>query len=214
MHTVPMQRIVVTPDATLQHLRARGAVMLPGRRSDVVARWLGRQRVAAAVLLSLGVVGVLLVPLGAALQEIGLWSLLIPLGVLLAFVGLLAGVGAAVAIRSIGSRWRVEEQPVVLDGLGVSLRGIGPLPWSVLGPPERRRIRVKNDVGGLCPVMPLSPEGRAMVRAQSLWWQRRVGPRPYLRFEVPYLLLPGIDGFTEDQTIELFGRARGLCLRP
>lgn len=34
-----------------------------------------------------------------------------------------------------------------------------------------------------------------------------VGPKPYLRFDVPSLLLPGIDGLTEQEVMQLFGVA-------
>ncbi|QZY50850.1 hypothetical protein [Leucobacter tenebrionis] len=93
---------------------------------------------------------------------------------------------------------------MTIDPHGVTLRGIGPLPWSWLAPPERRRVPVKNDIGGDCTLMPLTPAGHAAVNAQPGWWKHLVGPKPYLRVDIPYLLLPGIEGFTEEETLHLF----------
>lgn len=100
-----------------------------------------------------------------------------------------------------------EYQPVVLDAAGIRLRGIGPIPWADVAPPERRRVLTKNDVGGVCAVMPLTASGHARVNATMAAWTQLVGPRPYLHLTVPHLLLPGIEGLPEEETMVLFRTA-------
>ncbi|MBL3686227.1 hypothetical protein D3248_04575 [Leucobacter zeae] len=188
----------------LRQLEQHGAASLPGRRSDTVLRWKRRRRVLTGTMLAMGGAGVLACIVGLALREVGVWALLIPIGFLLAFAGLLSGALTVLAGRLMAGRLRAEDQPVMIDPRGIALRGIGPIPWNWVGPPERRHVRVKNDIGGACTIMPLTPEGRAAVNAQAGWWMRFVGPKPYLRFDVPYLLLPGIAGLGENETLQLF----------
>lgn len=194
----------------LDRLRSRGTVTLPGCRAVPVERWLRLRRRIIGGYLGVLIAGVLLTALGLVLRDVGLWSLAIPAGVFLATSGgLMVGL-IGKTTRMMGGRLRAEKEPVTLDARGITLRGIGPIPWSDVEAPERRRIRVKNEFGGRCAVMPLTPQGLARVNAQQGWWTHRVGPRPYLTWSVPYLLLPGIQGLSEDDTIELFRVAREM----
>lgn len=169
--------------AALAALGARGAVQLPGRPSDLTSRWLRRRRIALAVMAGVAVLGVAALATGIALAHVGAWALVAVLGAAL---------------------------PVVLGPDGVVLRGIGPIPWGDLAPPVSQRILVKNDIGGTGAFMPLTPVGRERANAQPTWWTQRVGPRPYLHVEVSHLLLPGIDGLTEADTMELFRAAHAM----
>ncbi|MEH0974575.1 hypothetical protein V6U77_25925 [Micromonospora sp. CPCC 205546] len=192
----------------LQQLHVHGAVSLPGRRSDPVIRWLKRRRLFIGISLGIMGLGVLVLIAGIALRQVGVWALGIPIGAFLVFVGVVYLGVVLMTGRLMGGRVRAETQPVVIDATGIILRGIGPIPWSDVAPPERRRIPVKNDIGGLCTVMPLTEQGHARVNSQLGWWTNLVGPKPYLRWDLPYLLLPGIDGLSEDETVHLFRIAR------
>lgn len=196
--------------AALAALHARGAVQLPGRPSDLTSRWLRRRRIALAVMAGVAVLGVAALATGIALAHVGAWALVAVLGAALLFVG---GVSAGLllfATRLLRDRVRSERLPVVLGPDGVVLRGIGPIPWGDLAPPVSQRILVKNDIGGTGAFMPLTPVGRERANAHPTWWTQRVGPRPYLHVEVSHLLLPGIDGLTEADTMDLFRAAHAM----
>jgi len=193
--------------AVLAQLGAHGAVTLPGRACDPTLRWMrsvaGVRNVAIGVL----ALGMALMILGGVLRDVGSWALALALGGFLAFAGVVA-LGTALLLRALyGPRLAAEAHPVTIDRSGTVVRGIGPIPWSDVAPPERTRVRVRNDIGGDCTVMPLTALGHERVNAQPGWFRVLVGPKPYLRFSIPYLLLPGVDGLTEDETLELFRAA-------
>lgn len=76
---------------------------------------------------------------------------------------------------------------------GLRLRGIGPIPSGHVDPPDHRWIRAKNDVSGVCAVMPLTARPyRPPPRAGCSSGRLLVGPKPYLRRDVPFLL-PGVE---------------------
>ncbi len=189
------------------HLREHGGIALRGGMSEPFRRWRGKRRGALVAALVIAGLGVVVAAAGATLRAVGAWAALIPLGALLVFVGLtMAGLLALVAGTH---RFRLvaESQPVVLDQHGIRLRGIGPIPWGHVGPPEYRRIFTKNDVSGRCAVMPLTAQGHATVNEHFAPWALLVGPKPYLRPDVPYLLLPGVEGLAEDEVVRLFATA-------
>lgn len=195
---------VLGPAEARQQLDRLGAVALPGTTSAATHRWLAGRRTLGRVCGGIGVVGGICAVVGVAAREVGAWSLLLPLGLFLVFFGVVTVGLAVLSRRLIGDRLRAEHRPVVLDETGISLRGIGPIPWRDVEPPEIRRIWVRHDIGGRCALMELTPPGHRRVNSPPGPWTAMVGPRPYLRVDVPYLLLPGIDGFSEDETVELF----------
>ncbi|RCS57688.1 hypothetical protein CIK77_15840 [Microbacterium sp. JB110] len=194
-------------DSVMEHIRAHGGVSAAGRMADPVARWLRLRRATVAVSFGAAGLGVFALAVGIALRETGAWALLILIGGFLIVCGVIAGGAVSITTRLWNDRLRAEREPVVIDRTGIVVRGIGPIPWGWVAPPERRRIRVKNDIGGVCAVMPLTEQGSELVGRQQGWWQMRVGPRPYLRFRVPCLMLPGIEGLTEDETMQVFAFA-------
>lgn len=190
--------------SVLQELDAHDTVSLPGSRSAPVVRWCRRSSGVFRTCLGIIALGVVAIIGGLLLRDSGGWGVLVPVGIFLTFVATVAVGAVALNSRLMSDRLRAEVQAVVLGGDGITLRGIGPIPWSDVGAPERRHVRVKNDIGGLCSVMPLTHQGHERVRRQPDWWRHRVGPKPYLRFDVPYLLLPGIENLTEDEIFQLF----------
>jgi len=193
--------------AVLAQLGAHGALTLPGRACDPTLRWMRRVAGVRSVAIGVLALGVVLMILGGVLRNTGGWALALVVGGFLAFAGVVA-LGAALMLRGVyGPRLAAEARPVTIDRAGVVLRGIGPIPWSDVAPPERTRVTVRNDIGGDCTVMPLTVLGHARVNAQPGWFRTLVGPQPYLRFDIPHLLLPGVAGLTEDETLELFRAA-------
>ncbi len=194
-------------EGALHLLRIHGWVSLPGRPSDPFRRMLRARRRMVLGLVVLSGVGVAAVVVGLALRDTGLWSLLIIFGGFFVVLGGVAAVLMWALNHALEGRRLAEYQPVVLDAAGIRLRGIGPIPWSDVALPERRRVLTKNDVGGVCAVMPLTASGHARVNASMAAWTQLVGPRPYLHLSVPHLLLPGVDGLTEEETMVLFRTA-------
>ncbi|WP_462417767.1 hypothetical protein [Kytococcus sp. Marseille-QA3725] len=185
----------------------RGRLHRPGAFAEPTRRWLGRQRTARTVAVVLVLLGLAAVVLGVALHQHGAWGLAALAGVPLVLVGT-AGVGlTTLVLRGWRSRVRSEHLPVLLDARGVMLRGIGPIPWSELQPPERRQVPVKHDIGGRCTVLPLTPQGVLRLAAQPWRVQLRAGPRPYARLRVECVLLPGFEGLSEDEVLHLFSVA-------
>ncbi|HJB63439.1 MAG TPA: hypothetical protein H9769_07025 [Candidatus Microbacterium pullistercoris] len=155
----------------------------------------------------MGAIGLVLMIAGILLARVGAWVLLIPVGGMLCFVGvLLAGV-LALHVHAYRNRLESETGPVVIDARGIVARGIGPIPWHHVGPPEWRHVWTRVDIGGRSTVMPLTPEGLARVNEQPGWWRMRVGPQPYLAFNIPSLLLPGVADLSDDEVLQLFAAA-------
>lgn len=195
-------------NSILRQLDNHGAVTLPGRPSEPLSRWLRRRRRAIRIAFGVGAAGVLLVIVGVLLRNLGIWSMLIVLGALPAVLGTLVGLILLAVGRLWADRIRSENLPVRLAASGVCLRGIGPIPWADLRGPERRWVPVKNDVGGECTVMPLTPSAQDRVSALPGHRHMRVGPKPYLNLGTPLLLLPGVEGLSEEEVVHLFHCAR------
>lgn len=191
----------------LQCLDIHGTVTLPGQPSEPLSPWRRKRSRAIRISFAGAGAGVLLIIAGVILRDVGLWSLSLNLGGFLAVLGLLVGL----ILIGVGRLWRdrigSEHLPVRLDAFGVSLRGIGPIPWVHLRAPERLYVPVKNDFGGRCTVMPLTQRAQTQVRTQPGDWQLRLGPRSYLRFDRPFLLLPGVEGLSEAEIVRLFHHA-------
>lgn len=135
----------------LQFLDIHGTVTSPRRPSEPLSRWRRKRSRAIRISFAGACAGVLLIIAGVILRDVGLWSLSLILGAFLAVLGLLVGL----ILIGVGRLWRdrigSEELPVRLDAFGVSLRGIGPIPWADHCAPERRYVPVKNDIGAHAP---------------------------------------------------------------
>ncbi len=197
-------------DAALRELARRGSVTLAGAESAAFHRWERRRTTATLVLGIVGVLGVAAVVAGFLLRDVGTWGLLVVFGGFAAFLGLFSA-ALLLLLRPLYRRHVGPElEPVTLSAAGMTLRGIGPIPWADVFPPEMRRVTTRQPIGGILPVMPLTEAGRA--RAIASHRPLVVGPQPYLHFGIPFLRLPGIEGFSEEETLELFGRAHGTFL--
>lgn len=193
-----------------QQLAAGGHVHLVGTESDATARWLKRRRAQRTVYVVSSALGIAAILIGIAFHEFAGWMLLILAGFFAALFGLVGTAVLAAHSRMMRPRALSEREPVVLSPQGAALRGIGPVPWHHLEPPRRTRVPVKNDIGGDCLVMTFTPEGHAFANQRAGWWSNRIGPKPYLRLGIPHLLLPGIEGLSDDDVMELFRLAHRM----
>lgn len=192
---------------SLRILETHGGVQLAGAYSGATARWVKQRRVIIPTSLTVAAVGLVLMIVGILLMRAGAWGLLIPIGGMLCFVGVLHAGVLAMHVHAYRNRLETESGPVVIDARGIIVRGIGPIPWHHVGPPEWRHVWTRVDIGGRSTVMPLTPEGLARINEQPGWWRMRVGPQPYLSFTIPYLLLPGVVGLSDDEVLHLFAVA-------
>lgn len=198
---------ITIPDV-IERLDRTGWVELPGCETPATRRWQRHRRVAMTWMLGTGAFGVVLFVTGLVLREAGLWSPLILFGGFLAFMGTCAAGLLGIAGALMAERVRSERLPVRIDANGIALRGIGPLPWTFLAPPQRLHIPSRNDIGGECIVMPLTPAGHAFVNTGMGMLANRVGPKPYLRPAIPYLLLPGVCALGDDDVAHLVATAQ------
>lgn len=195
-------------DAALRAFHSTGSVSLPGAASEPLRRWLRGRRIAIGICFGVAGLGVLLLGIGLILRAVGAWRLLMLAGAALLLIGALTGLIMLLTGLAWTRRVRSEQLPVIIDATGLALRGIGPIPWADLMSPEWWSVTVKNDIGGVCVVMPLTQHGQSQVDAQPGWRQNILGPKPYLSPNVPALLLPGIDGLTTTEVMRLVGDAQ------
>lgn len=152
--------------------------------------------------------GLLTVIAGFLPLDNGARTALIVAGGFLAAFGLLTGGLLAFALRRPGAQLKAEAEPVVIDAHGIACRGIGPIPWSYVGAPERRHVSARTEIGGPGTAMPLTPEGIARVNQMPVHGQRRrIGPQPNFGLKIRFLLLPGVAGLSEDEVLQLFAVA-------
>ena len=197
--------------SALHHLYRHGSIVLQGAKSRAQRKWERRRRNGVFICLGIGALGVIALVAGLLLSRIHeAWALLIVFGPFLMFIGFVAAGIATLVFKLHRYRAAAEQQPVVLNPHGIWLRGIGPIGWHEVQPPMYRMIFSKNDVMGRLPVMPLTEVGQARLNQNPSSSTLLVGPVPYLHLQVPYMLLPGIDGFSEADTMELFQVAYGL----
>lgn len=190
--------------SALRTLHAVGRVTLPGRIADPHLRLRRRRKIidtVCAVICGLGLLGPLA---GFLLRDRDIAPVLVGIGVPLFIGGLISTIVMVAMSKGLQSRMRAETQPVTIDAQGIRLRGIGPIPWSDVYPPQYLKVTTRGDVNGMCAVMPLSPQGYARVNSYPYVQTQLVGPKLYYRASVPYLLLPGIAGVSEAGSINLF----------
>lgn len=115
-------------------------------------------------------------------------------------------------------RWRKkyaelpEEVPVTMDPSGLTMRGVGPIPWSDFGPAAYKLLPAEFGRGhSTSAVLPLTERGMVMVNQHMPphLSQRvtpiRVAGRPYR-----YLDVPGIRGLSQHEVMELIHAAHRM----
>lgn len=201
---------------TMNDLHNTGYVSLPG----APARWSNLTGVLAKVLLGLigvvaigGVVVVLIMvingtfPGGAAL--FGVFGVLVMLG----------GLGTLVWLwnRRQNSYRDLERQPVIMEPRGLTLRGIGPIPWTDFGIAERRWVPAEQDDGWVRrSVMELTQQGFFNVNERTApEMRRRISPPigPVWNKHHRFVYVPGVEGLEQHEVMDLINAAHGLFIR-
>lgn len=196
--------------SALQFLYQHGSITLVGASSRGQIRVTRARRIGLVVFGSLGFLGVIAVTAGIVLRDTVGWAIAALVGFFLLFVSFV-GVVVYLAVimlhryRSVG-----EQKPVVITPQGFWLRGVGPIHWHEVQPPVYKWIVSKHDINGKYAVMPLTQAGLDRVNSNMSKESLLVGPKPYLHFTIPYVLLPGIAGFSEDDTVQLFQAAYSM----
>ncbi|MGO1646803.1 MAG: hypothetical protein ACTHYT_06715, partial [Agrococcus casei] len=196
--------------SALHHLYRNGSIMLQGAKSRPQRAWEGRRRIGLFVLLGIGGFGIVAVVLGILLRHHDIWGLAVVFGAILAFMGFASAGLMLLIVQLYRYRPIAEQKPIVLNPHGIWLRGIGPIAWHEVQPPVYKWVLTKHDVSGKLAVMPLTEAGQARLNQNPSPNTMLVGPTPYLRLQVPYMMLPGIEGFSEADTVQLFQVAYGL----
>lgn len=107
-----------------------------------------------------------------------------------------------------------ERQPVVFEPQGLTMRGVGPIPWVDFGPAERRMVPAEHDDGfTLRAVMELTPSGMFNVNERTPPEMRElISPAmgPIWNRHHRYIYVPGVDGFRQAEVIELINMAHRM----
>lgn len=110
-----------------------------------------------------------------------------------------------------------ERQPVVLEPRGLTLRGIGPIPWADFGPAVKKMVPAERDEGyALRAVMPLSTSGLFNVNERTPHKMRdRISPAmgPFWNRHHRYIYVPGIEGLNQSEVMYLINVAHELHAR-
>ena len=194
----------------LYYLHQYGSITLLGTNSSAQRKVDRMRKVTLIVFLSCAAFGIVPFVAGILLRDVGAWALGILIGGFVLILGIIGTIVLVIVMSMHRYRTTAEQRPVVLRPDGIWMRGIGPIGWHEVQPPVYKWILSKNDVTGKYAVMPLTEAG--LNRINSSWSSQSllVGPVPYLKFEIPYLLLPGIAGFSEDDTVQLFQAAYAM----
>lgn len=196
--------------SAVQFLRQHGGITLQGASTRGQRRLDRSRRIGLIVFAAMGVLGLIAVIAGFALRSVGGWAVAILIGGFLLFVAVIGLLVSVLVMTMHRYRSTGEEKPVVITPHGFWLRGVGPIGWHEVEPPVYRWIMSKHDINGKFAVMPLNQLGRDRINSTPSSATLLVGPQPYLRFEIPYVLLPGIQGFSEDDTVQLFQAAYAM----
>lgn len=200
--------------SALHQLHNAGRVHLRGRP----AAWSNALRILLMVLI--GLIGVLVVGAPILLVTLAVTGRAsITAGTVvsaLAAIVMLALLGAVVVlVYRRHSRLRdVECSPVVLEPRGITLRGIGPIPWHDFGAAQHRMVRAEHDTGYVRrAVMELTPSGFFAVNEQLPESLRdRISPAtgPAWIRQRHCIYVPGVDGLRQREVMDLINRAHWM----
>ena len=195
-------------------LRMTGQLRLPG----APALWSSALRVLIMVLIVMvgllgagGLVAVIVVMATETVQVtpatifgvIGVYAMLTGLMVLLLMV------------RRTRGRFRdLERSDVVLEPRGLTLRGVGPIPWHDFGPAAHRMVSAEHDSGYTRrAVMELTHSGQINVnRRLPSHLRSRVSPPigPIWARYHRWIYVPGVDGLGQTEVMELINTAHSM----
>lgn len=190
-----------TPDDLRRELRANGTVMLEPKRFELRSIAAG----IAGVALLISLAGVILVLAGAA--EVGLAAF----GVT-GFGLLIAGTLARISLFSRESQW-------VVDRRGLTIGGVGPIPWTDVAPTTSRMEQSLYDEGrSLTLVLPLTGHGSRRAALLPPHAQKVLDPgrsRALLGGERPMsaIRIPNMKGTPREDVARFLDGAMDLARR-
>lgn len=196
-------------------LQTTGRVCLQGEP----ALWSKATSVLIKVLL--GLVALLLVGLIAGFIIAVASGMGISFGLIFGLVGGLAMTVALGALILLWQRKRTEYrdqelQPVVLESTGLTLRGVGPIPWQDFGRAEYRMVVAEHDSGYTRrAVMPLTESGLYNVNqllAPELREQISPAAGPIWNRSHANIYVPGIEGMKNHDVMWLINSGREFFL--
>lgn len=196
----------------LQSLQQSGRVVLSGARavySDTARGWM----IGVLVFVSLIPLGMLLFAVLLMVATGSLIASLVIFGIMilppLAFAGL-------VWWRFV--RWRrkyaelPENVPVTMDPNGLTMRGVGPIPWSCFGPAMHKLLPAEFGRGSSASaVLPLTERGIVMMNQyMPAHLSQRVTPIRVAGRRYQYLDVPGIQGLSQREVMDLINTAHRM----
>lgn len=108
----------------------------------------------------------------------------------------------------------VERQDVTLDTRGLTLRGVGPIPWRDFGPAQHRMVRSEYSDGFVRrAVMPLTPSGFATVNERTPQSVRRLicpATGPFWNRRHRWIYVPGVEGMRQAEVMQVINTAHGM----
>ncbi|GAA2103937.1 hypothetical protein GCM10009823_28200 [Brevibacterium salitolerans] len=199
-------------DQALRTLQTHGRIELRGTASGWVRLTLGLFTVL------LGLVTLLAIAPPIVLLVVFLTGTPLPVPALVGGFGVMVlGVFMVALVRSMRKRQQqyqeTENSPVVIDGRGLTLRGVGPLPWQDLGPAENRLVMLPSSGSHtLRAVMMLTPSGLHNVNTRMPLHLRPLLSPAVRRFgrgqQHSWVFVPGVQDMSTREVIELLNRAR------
>lgn len=199
---------------TLQQLRTTGMVRLPGTpaRTSRLLRGLTLVLVVLIGLVGIGGLGFGVVAIATGAVEVTAATIMGMVMVLAMMAGLMALV--LWWRRSLGRYAQVENLPLVIDASGLTLRGIGPIPWWDFGPAEHRMVPAEHDDGYTRrAVMTLTRSGFHNVNVVLPEHLRsRISPAhgPFWNKRHDWIYVPGVAGLGEGEVMDLINTARAM----
>ena len=198
-------------ERALQTLEATGRVTVPGAS----ARWSrGASRMLIAAIAMVVVLGI-----GSVAVAVASGGAFAPPGAIAGVVGVLVMLAIAAAVL-LAMRTRhgafagAETNDVVLDERGLTLRGVGPIPWQDFGFAEHRMVPAEHTSGYMRrAVMPLTASGLFNVNERLPEERRRLlsppmGPVWNRRHE--WIYVPGVAGLRAGEVMDLINAAHRM----
>lgn len=113
-------------------------------------------------------------------------------------------------------RWRKkyaelpEEVPVTMDPNGLTMRGVGPIPWADFGPAMHKLLPAEFGRGSSASaVLPLTDRGIVMMNQHMpAHLTQRVTPIRVAGRHSRYLDVPGIQGLSQREVMDLINAAQ------
>ncbi|NYF97563.1 hypothetical protein [Janibacter cremeus] len=208
----------VTRQSAMRELRDTGRVRLPGRPA-LWSRW--TRGLTLVLLIMIGVAGCagLVTVIVAAVNGSSRITAATVVGMAMV-AAMLAGLVALVLWwrRSLSRHVGVEHSPVVLEASGLTLRGVGPIPWRDFGPARNMMVRAEYSSGWtLRAVMPLTPSGLVNVNERtSAHLRRRISPStgPAWNRGHRWIYVPGVEGMRQADVMQLINVAHQMFGHP